>query len=243
VTAGPTVASHQQAFREGRLIRVVNYHSTPQADAPLLERELTAYAEAFAPVTLDDLHALFETGEWHKDRPGFLPVFYEGYRNSATVAAPLCDRLGLTAWFPVATQFLSTPVEHQEAFARAHWIYLVEEDLRGEPIAMTWDQARDLSQRHVVFPHTASHEGFDTILDDADIEREVFAPKSQLEVVTGQDAPAFAWLHGSGYGRSPLHDRALVAAGYSFLFSNTMIQRLPSAGAADPPPPRDETAD
>lgn len=225
----PTIESHQQAFSDGHIIRVVNYHSTPASGADALERELARYAEAFAPVTMSDLETLFETGEWHKGKPGVLPVFYEGYRNSATVAAPICERLGLTAWFPVATQFLSTAVEHQEAFARAHWIYLVEEDLTGERIAMTWDELKHLSERHVVFPHTAAHEGFDTILDSADLQREVFEPKAAMDAVTGQSAKAFAWLHGSGYGRSPMHDRALVEAGYTFLFSNTMIQRLPAA--------------
>src|SRR4029077_13741922 len=101
--------------------------------------------------------------------PGLIPVFYEGYRNSATVAAPSCERVGLTGWFPVATQFISTPVAQQEAFARAHWISLVEEDLRGERIAMTWDEVATLSRRHEIYPHTASHEGFDTIHDAADL--------------------------------------------------------------------------
>ena len=150
------------AFRRGQLIRVVNYHSTP-LEYPVLERELSDLAGAFAPVTLDDLDSLFETGEWHKDKPGVLPVFYEGYRNSATVAAPLCEKVGLTGWFPVATQFLSTAVEHQEAFARAHWIYLVEEDLRGDRIAMSGRSSRT-SPGVTFFPHTATHEGFDTVL-------------------------------------------------------------------------------
>lgn len=227
--SAPTIASHQEAFRDGQIIRVVNYHSTPAGSRAELERELSGFAELYAPVTMADLEALFETGEWHKDKPGVLPVFYEGYRNSATVAAPICEQVGLTAWFPVATQFLSTPVEHQEAFARAHWIYLVEEDLRGERIAMTWDELAQLSERHEVFPHTASHEGFDTVLDDDDIRREVFDSKAAVEAAIGRPARAFAWLHGSAYGRSPLHDRALVEAGYTFLFSNTMIQRLPQS--------------
>jgi hypothetical protein len=222
------IRSHQAAFRDGQVIRVVNYHSTPSSQRGELADELREFAETFSPVTMDDLIALFETGEWHKERPGVIPVFYEGYRNSATVAAPLCEEFGLTGWFPVATQFLSTPVEHQEAFARAHWIYLVEEDLRGERIAMSWDELGALSQRHEVYPHTASHEGFDTILDSADLEREVFEPKRVIDDVTGQSSKAFAWLHGSPYGRSPLHDQALVDAGYTFLFSNTMIQRLPT---------------
>jgi peptidoglycan/xylan/chitin deacetylase (PgdA/CDA1 family) len=223
-----TSASHQAAFSRGELIRVVNYHSTPPSGAAALERELAEYAQHFAPVTMDDLDALFETGAWHKDKPGVLPVFYEGYRNSYTVAAPAAEKAGLTGWFPVVTAFLSTPQEHQEAFARAHWLYLVEEDLSGDRIAMNFAELCELSERgHEVYPHTASHQGFDTIFDGAALEREVMAPKWIVEAAIGRPARAFAWLHGSPYGRSPKHDETLVRAGYDYLFSNTMIQRLP----------------
>ena len=132
-------------------------------------KELAGFARDYAPVTLDDLDRLFETGTWHKDKPGLIPVFYEGYRNSATVAAPLCDEFGLTGWFPIATSFVDCDPEHQEAFARAHWISLVEEDTQGGRIAMNWDEVHDLSRKHVIYPHTAHHEGFDTVLSDDDI--------------------------------------------------------------------------
>lgn len=225
-----TSASHQAAFSRGELIRVVNYHSTPASGAAALESELAKYAQHFAPVTMDDLDMLFETGEWHKDKPGVLPVFYEGYRNSYTVAAPATEKAGLTGWFPVVTAFLGTPHEHQEAFARAHWLYLVEEDLRGDRIAMNFAELAELSNRgHEVYPHTASHQGFDTIFDVDALKREVVEPKRIVETATGQPARAFAWLHGSPYGRSRMHDEALVRAGYDFLFSNTMLQRLPRA--------------
>ncbi|MFN8193737.1 MAG: polysaccharide deacetylase family protein [Nocardioidaceae bacterium] len=222
-----TSRRHQEAFARGELIRVVNYHSTPAGGREALERELADYAEAFSPVTFADLDQLFETGEWHKDKPGVLPVFYEGYRNSHSVAAPAAEKAGLTAWFPVATAFLSTPVEHQEAFARAHWIYLVEEDLQGDRIAMTWEELAELAERHEVFPHTASHQGFDTVFDDHELEREVIEPKRLMEQAIGRPARAFAWLHGSPFGRSPRHDDAILRAGYDYVFSNTMIQRLP----------------
>lgn len=225
-----TSRHHQDAFARGELIRVVNYHSTPAGGRAALEDELAAYAESFAPVTMDDLARLYETGEWHKNKPGVLPVFYEGYRNSYTVAAPAAEKAGLTGWFPVVTDFLSTPPEHQEAFARSHWIYLVEEDLEGDRIAMTWEELGELSARgHEVYPHTASHQGFETITDPHHLEHEVIEPKRLVEDVTGKPARAFAWLHGSPYGRSRAHDEALVRAGYDFLFSNTMIQRLPTA--------------
>ncbi len=127
------------------------------------------------------------------------------------------------------TSFITTPPEHQEAFARAHWIYLVEEDLGGGRIAMNVEEMIELSQQHEVYPHTATHQGFDTIYDAHQIEAEVVASKRFVEEAIGKPARAFAWLHGSQYGRSPEHDEALLRAGYDFLFSNTMIQRLPSA--------------
>jgi len=222
----PTLTTTRQQLRDGHFIRVVNYHSTPQASRLELAAELAGFARDYATVTLDDLDRLYETGTWHKDKPGLIPVFYEGYRNSATVAAPLCDELGLTGWFPIATSFVDCDPEHQEAFARAHWISLVEEDARGGRIAMDWNEVAELSERHVVFPHTAHHEGFDTVLSDDDIRREVVDAKAQLEAVTGQEAPAFVWLHGSSYGQSPRHDKAVADAGYRYQFSNTMIHRV-----------------
>ena len=91
---------------------------------------------------------------------------------------------------------------------------------------MNRDEVHDLSRSHVVYPHTAHHEGFDTVTSDADIAREVVESKRELEAVTGQVAPAFVWLHGSSYGQNPRHDAAVRAAGYRYQFANTMIHRV-----------------
>lgn len=229
MTTLATSSHHQDAFRRGELIRVVNYHSTPWSSRAALEDELAAYADRFAPVTMADLDRLFDEGTWPHDRPGVVPVFYEGYRNSYEVAAPAAEKAGLTAWFPVATQFLSTPADYQEVFARSHWISLVEEDIgRTDRIAMTWEEVAELAGRHEIYPHTATHQGFDTVLTERELQTEVIDPKKRMEDVTGKPARAFAWLHGTPYGRSAFHDEALVRAGYDFLFSNTMVQRLPA---------------
>lgn len=222
----PSFTAQRGQLRAGHFIRVVNFHSTPRGSRDELANELSAFARDYAPVTLDDLDAYFDTGTWHKDKPGIIPAFYEGYRNSATVAAPLCEEYGLTGWFPIATSFVDCDPRYQEVFARAHWISLVEEDTHGGRIAMNWDEVADLSTRHVVFPHTANHEGFDSVFSDADIHREVVESKQRLESVTGQPAPAFVWLYGSSYGRMPRHDAAVKAAGYRYQFANTMIHRI-----------------
>ena len=155
-------------------------------------------------------------------------MFYEGYRNSAEVAGPVCDELGLTAWFMICTGFVDCPAGDQEVFARSHFIGLVDEELAtpGERIAMTWSEIADLSRRHMVSPHTASHVGIADVSTDADFEREVFEPKRRMDAATGGSAPAFAWLHGTQWGVSERHDRALQAAGYRYQISNTMIHRI-----------------
>ena len=210
----PTISGIRRAYERGHYIRVVNYHSTPYSTAPALERELASYADQFSSVSVQDLDRFFDSGRWHKDKPGLLPVFYEGYRNSVDVAAPICEALGLTGWFPIATAFVDCPEDSQEAFARSHSITLAEEDTRGGRIAMSWDEVADIATRHVVAPHTAHHEGYDTVFSAEDLRREVLEPKIKLEAVTGRPADAFAWLHGTSYGRSAMHDAAVRDAGY-----------------------------
>lgn len=222
----PSFSGQEQALRSGQFLRVVNYHNTPHADTEKIRGELRSLAEHFAPVTLADLDLFRSTGNWHKDRPGIIPVFYEGYRNNAEVAAPLAEEVGLTAWFFLCTAFLDVPVPQQFDYANAHHIDLVEENRAGDRLAMTWDEVAALSRRHVVTPHTANHAEAASLRTDADLEREIFEPKRRMDAVTGQDAPATAFLWGTPYGAHPDVDAALREAGYRYQFGNTMIQHL-----------------
>ncbi|MFG3101408.1 polysaccharide deacetylase family protein [Streptomyces sp. NPDC048182] len=229
MTTTPATAAftvHERAFREGRFLRVVNYHNTPHADTEKVRAELKALAAEFDPVTLADLDAFRTTGRWHKSRPGVIPVFYEGYRNNAEVAAPLAEEAGLTAWFFVCTAFLDVPVADQYDYANAHNIDLVPEDRRGERLAMTWDEVAGLSTRHVVTPHTASHASAASLTTEEAIRAEVLEPKRRLDEVTGQDSACTAFLWGTPYGPHPRVDAAVREAGYRYQFSNTMVQHL-----------------
>jgi hypothetical protein len=217
---------HRDAIAAGRFIRVVNYHNTPHGTTDSLRAELSAFKERYAGVSRAELDGFYETGRWASDRPGFIPVFYEGYRNNVEVAGPVCDELGLSAWFFICTGFVSCPVSEQEGFARSHQIDLVAAEHGRDRVAMTWDEIGELSRRHTVTPHTSSHDGIADVVTDEDLEREIVAPKRLMDGYTGQDSPAMAWLWGTPFGGSPRHDQAIAAAGYRYVFSNTMIQRL-----------------
>ncbi len=221
-----TLPSHVDGMRAGRYLRVLNYHNTPASAAAALRRELTGYAKAFRCVTVDDLDEWYETGRWPDDRPGFVPVFYEGYRNGLDVAAPVLEELGLVGWFPICTGFLDCPPEEQEVFARSHWLGIVPEELNSDRLAMTWSELGELAGRHVVVAHTASHAGIADVVTDADLEREVVAPRRRIEEATGRAPDVFAWLWGTRWGAAPRHDAALLDAGYRYLVSNTMLHRI-----------------
>jgi hypothetical protein len=226
--AALTSSRHRADLAAGRFIRAVNYHNTPRSQREALREELTLYSKRFVPITLTELDHFFATGEWQVDQPGFLPVFYEGYRTGYDVAAPVCEELGITAWFMVCTGFVDCPPKEQEVFARSHEIGLVGEDLLdpGSRIALSWDEIAEMAQRHLVSAHTASHVGIAEVNSAADFDREIAEPKRKLDSVTGQSAPAFAWLWGTHWGMSERHDRAVREAGYRYLVSNTSIHRI-----------------
>ena len=214
------------AFAEGGFLRVVNWHNTPESERTTLRRELAWYLDRFDPVLPTDLDRFFDTGTWGLQRPGFIPVFYDSYLNHATVAAPVCDELGISAWFFPPTKFLSVAPEEQEEYADAHHIDLVAEE-RGQPsLAMSWDDLERISQRHVIAGHTANHEQAINISTAEDVEREVLEPLRQIESVTGQGPTAFAWLYGRPFDRDTLAGQALLDAGVRYAVSNTAFQRI-----------------
>lgn len=217
---------HERAFAEGRFLRVVNFHNTPASETEKLRRELGWYASQYECVTQEDLDAFYATGVWSKTRPGFLPVFYDGYQNNVTVADPICTELGLVAWFFPPTAFIATPVGEQRAFAKAHRITVVPEERRQERLAMTWDDLASISERHVVAAHTASHEQVSRVRSAKDVQREVSEPTRLIEAVTGRAPAAFAWLLGSPFAPDKPGNAALRDAGIRYLFSNTKVERL-----------------
>jgi peptidoglycan/xylan/chitin deacetylase (PgdA/CDA1 family) len=222
----PSFPQHAAALAAGRFVRVVNYHNTPASLEAELEADLRGYLGAYDPVTPGDLDAFLDTGRWPTARPGFVAAFYDGYRNHATVAAPVCDRLGVTAWFLPPTGFLATPAAQQQAFADAHDMWVLEEELAQDRLAMTFDELAAIAERHVVIAHTATHAAAETTVAAADLDREVAGPRKDLERVTGQAPPGLVWRLGGPYDPEHPSGKAAREAGYRFVLSNTAIQRI-----------------
>ena len=99
-------------------LRVVNYHLTPATRAHIYDREFAALAAQYAPVSEDALAHYLTTRHWPHPKPGVIPVFYNGYRNTYDVARPLLNKHGLTGWFMAVPGF--TDARDQTTFAQTH---------------------------------------------------------------------------------------------------------------------------
>lgn len=220
------LARHTAAFRVGHQLTVLNYHNTPARMAGEIRDDLLLMKERFHLADLADLDEFTESGRWPEDRPVAIPVFYEGYADHLSVAAPLCDEVGVTGWFAVCTGWVDCPPEAHEMFALSHTIRLVPEEVGAERIAMTWDEVAQLGDRHIVFPHTASHAAQHEVVSGEDVEREIREPLRKVEAACNRAAPVFAWLHGTAWGCNDRLDRELVDSGYRYLISNTMVHRI-----------------
>ncbi|MCC0063000.1 MAG: polysaccharide deacetylase family protein [Defluviimonas sp.] len=213
-------------FARGPVLRVVNYHNTPFARAGQYDREFAALAGRFKPVRESDLDEWLDTGCWPHDRPGVIPAFYNGYRNNFDVARPLLERHGLVGWFFAVTAYTSCPANDQPAFTSTRTLATVDGEYDDPRTALSWDELRALDGPHVVASHTRNHTR--VALDDAArLEDEIVGAQEDFRRELGHPVRSFAWLFGGRYGENPMADAAVGRAGYSFLFSNFNVQRLP----------------
>jgi hypothetical protein len=214
------------AFVAGRLLRVVNYHDTPASRGEEFRRELLWYAERFAPVRAADVHAFCTTGRWpDASRPGIVPAFYDGFASAVQVALPALEEAGLVGWFYPPTDFLDVPPARQREFARAHE-YGVLEHPPGR-LAMTWEELTELSRRHEVCGHTATHAASADVDSPGRVVSEVLDPVRRLTAAIGRAPASWAWLGGTEHDPSRPGDAALAATGVRLWTSNTSLRRLP----------------
>lgn len=210
------------------VIRAVNFHNTPRVREAELARQVAQLARDFSSVNEAELDDFLATGRWTKAKPGVLIAVYEGYRNGYDVMRPLLERHGLIGWFFVITGFINAPVAEQFAFAAGHDIDMETREYEADGrYAMTWEEIRDLSRRHVIASHTRSHVSLAT-LDAEEREREIVGAQRDFVRQLGHPVRCFVSLGGPAYGENPATDRLIDIAGYQMVISNLRIQRLRS---------------
>ena len=219
------LSAFHDAFRTGAPISVINYHNTPAYRAEQYDRELEQVARRFAPTTEDDLAAYIAQGGWPHAKPGVVIALYNGYRNNYDVFRPLLEKHGLIGWFFATSGYVGCPTALQLAFGIKHNLKTIADEYSDGRYAMSWDELRAMDGCHVIASHTRNHAQV-SIADQAAMRSEIIGSQEDFCTHLGHPVRAFAWLFGSAYGETPVADRHIDRAGYEFLFSNFMIQRL-----------------
>lgn len=200
----------QRVAAGGPFIRGVNYHATPERDAANFRRQLAWYRRHYSNVTYEDLEAFLSRGIWTKPKPGLLLSFDDGYRDNATVAAPLLEEFGFTGWFFVPSRFALEG--HDGAGGN-----------QPPNPCMTRDQLRSLATRHVVGCHTQSHFRLRASAGAERLRREVIDAKAELEGVLGRAVTTFCWVGGEEDTYSAEAARFVEEAGYRFGFMTNPV--------------------
>ena len=150
-------AELEELFATQPLIRAVNFHSTPKANAAHYEKQLAEYRQHFTSVDEDELDEYLTTGRWHKAKPGLIVSVFEGYRNSFEVLLPLIEKHGFIGWFWMITSFINAPVPDQLNYADHHDIDMMTHEYPDGRYALTWEELRQIDKKHVIASHTRSH--------------------------------------------------------------------------------------
>jgi hypothetical protein len=226
-TADRAIREIVAGYAAGKAMRVVNFHATPRYRADEFRRQMERYAAQFSPITPANFDRAFD-GHPVGDRPGLIPVMFEGYRDNLDVMLPILEEFGFAGWLIFPPYFLDVPDEGQRDYAASHVLHLAARDeYQGERIALSWDEARDIAARgHGFACHSGNHVELRPDSDATFLQREIAAAKARMERELGQSVDIFCWLRGAETGINPLADRMLVDAGFRYLFSNFKIQRL-----------------
>lgn len=195
-----------QGMAVGRpFIRAVNYHATPAEQADGFRAQLDFFRRHYCDVTLDDLRAFLRDGTWTKPRPGLILSFDDGYRDNATVAAPLLEEFGFTGWFFVPSQFIEDGHDGSGG------------NVPPKP-CITVEQLRALADRHVIGCHTRTHVRLRESVGEARLREEIVGGRQHLERLLGRPVPVFCWVGFEEDAYSPTAQRCIEEAGYDVAF-------------------------
>lgn len=207
-----------------RFMRAINYHGTPTEHAGSLDRQLDYLARHFRGVNLVELERFLEAGEWPHDKPGLMVTFDDGLRSNHDVAVPLLEKHGFTGWFFAPVSFIDAAPGEQAEFARHASIRPGEVPPDGR-VAMTWEELRTLSERHVVGCHTLTHRRLHARVPLDEMRREVIDARREIERRMGREIPVFCWVGGEEENYSREAAALIREAGFrvSFMTSSGRI--------------------
>jgi peptidoglycan/xylan/chitin deacetylase (PgdA/CDA1 family) len=206
-------------------IRAVYYHDIPPSEADLFEQQLRFFSGHFTGVGYDEL-LQFHNNRWYSARPGLILSFDDGYRSFYEVVAPLLEKYGFVGWFFISPALLDIKSEEQAHGAIAHRVWPKPFDYGSPRVFMTWEQARELTQKHVIGCHTLSHCRLGADVSGKQMYQEIIESKQLLQERLQRQIDAFAWVGGEETSYSSAAAKFIRNGNYrvAFLTNNAVIR-------------------
>lgn len=206
-------------------IRVLYYHDVPAAMSRAFADQLADLKQAFVPASRADLDRLLTEGHWPHERPGIIVTFDDGLRSHSEVAAPILEQLGYEGWFFVPIDLITSPAQEHPVLASRHGVLHGCDTARDPRVFMTESQLVELSRRHNIGCHTASHVRLSDDLSEAQLQQQIVSAKQRLEAVLGRAVDSFSWVGGEEWAYSPAAARC-IARHFEYAFTtNTRVTR------------------
>jgi peptidoglycan/xylan/chitin deacetylase (PgdA/CDA1 family) len=208
--AGVTALSrmlHRSALTP--FIRVLYYHDVPPAMCEAFANQLAAFQQAFVPASRADLEGLLQNGHWPHERPGILLTFDDGLRSHSEVVAPLLEQFGYEGWFFVPIDLITSSTDQHPLLASRHGVLHGCDTARDPRVFMTEKQLVELSRRHNIGCHTASHVRLSDDLTEGQLQLQIVSAKQRLETVLGRNVDSFSWVGGEEWAYSQAAARCI----------------------------------
>lgn len=169
---GITGHFYRETYKDPNVIRIINYHRTPENELKTFEKQLRWYQTQFLNIDEKAFYA-FMNRELVLDKPGVILSFDDGLLNNYELALPLLEKYGFTGWMMISAG-----------------------NADGTEY-MTYDQMQDVLNRgHVIGCHTFTHHRMSEEDTDEVLQKEIADARMMLEDHLQTSIRIFTWCGG-----------------------------------------------
>ena len=206
-------------------IRVINYHSTNKENNQNFEKHLKYYQKKYFNVSYADLELFFENKKWHKNKPGLIISFDDGFRTNYDYGLPLIERYDFTGYFFIPSDFVFKNFESQNKFMNDNNTKK-EGKYKDGRYSISWEELKLMSKNHVIGSHTRTHYRFKKTDNDKLVSDEIINSKKILEKNLKINIKCFAWVGGEFHTYTKKAYK-FVADTYKYSFMTNTFPILP----------------
>lgn len=190
-----------KCYKDSQVIRVINYHRTPNNELETFKKQLAYYEKNFTNIDYDTFIS-FMNGEVKLEKPGIILSFDDGLLNNYENAAPLLEEHHLTGWF-----FVSTGL-HTDTY-------------------MSYENMKDLIFRnHVIGCHTYTHHRMNKNDTDSLLKHEIIDAKNDLEQAVNHNVDIFCWCGGEENTYTSIAQRKIMLTyKWGFMTNSELINK------------------